>query len=123
MCYTCTNEYVHVKKTEVKAASVIKSLTLFLSAVPPKRSLLPCVTAAGSGRVWTSLNSKESNMKVPSCGAVAVEQNGEEGGWRLHPAAGHGHGHGHSWGPEANLASHPVGAVLSQAQRWRDHPH
>ena len=47
----------------------------------------------------------------------------EVGGWRLHPAAGHGHGHGHGWGPEANLASHPVGAVLSQAQRRRDHPH
>ena len=30
------NECVHVKKTEVKAASVIKSLTLFFIRLPPK---------------------------------------------------------------------------------------
>lgn len=74
------------------------------------------MAAAGSGRGWASLNSKESNMKVPSCGAVVVEQRAERVRCcsPLQVMA-------EDW--EANLASHPVGAVLSQAQRRRDHPH
>lgn len=82
----------------------------------PQCALRPCVTAAGSGRVWTSLNSKESNMKVPSCGAVGVEQTERRVRGAPPPPVTAG-----DW--EANLASHPVGAVLSQAQRRRDHPH
>lgn len=35
------------------------------------------MAAAGSGRGWASLNSKVSNMKVLSCGAVVVEQRAE----------------------------------------------
>lgn len=55
-------------------------------------------------------------MKVPSCGAVVVEQRAERVRCcsPLQVMA-------EDW--EANLASHPVGAVLSQAQRRRDHPH
>jgi len=57
---------------------------------PPQEALSPpwphsCLpsrgTAAGSGRPRTSLNSKESNVRVPSGGAVAVEQGGRRGGW------------------------------------------
>lgn len=74
------------------------------------------MAAAGSGKGWASLNSKESNMKVPSCGAVVVEQRAERVRCcsPLQVMA-------EDW--EANLASHPVGAVLSQAQRRRDDPH
>lgn len=78
------------KVREVKLAFRIEA---FFSAFPPECALLPYVTAAGSGRGRTSLNSKESNMKVPSCGAVVVERNGEAGS-KLHPTAGHGWGLG-----------------------------
>lgn len=71
-------ECVHVKKRESSQIGLHQVLNFF-SAFPPKRALHPYVTAAGSGRVWTSLNSKKSNMKVPSCGTVVVEQNREEG--------------------------------------------
>lgn len=63
-------------------------------------------TAAGPGRPRTSLNSKESNVRVPSGGTVAVERG--EGGV---DGASRGQVVAEDW--EANLARHPVGAVLS----------
>lgn len=47
-------------------------------------------------------------------GGGGAEQRGGPGGTPSSGVAG-------DW--EANLASHPVGAVLSQAQRRRDDPH
>lgn len=55
-------------------------------------------------------------MKVSSCGAVVVEQRAERVRCCIPLQV-----MAEDW--EANLASHPVGAVLSQAQRRRDHPH
>lgn len=78
----------------------------FIKTHPRRLWAPPEGTAAGSGRPWTSLNSKESNVRVPSGGAVAAERG--EGGV---DGASRGQVVAEDW--EANLARHPVGAVLS----------
>lgn len=96
VCSTRTDECVRVKKTEVKAASVIKSSALCLSTSLPHPPKCPS-SLCNSCWFWKGLDLFKLKGKQHEGSLMWRSGGGAKrrgGGWRLHPAAGHGHGHG-----------------------------